>query len=94
MVKTPSLKPCPFCGGKDIRFSMKIDGKHYHVIRYRVAMYCNKCHTYGPITFTEEVLRTNYAGREAIKKDDAVKVQAENLWNGRATNETPHINEH
>ena len=45
--KTNELKPCPFCGGKDIRFSNKTAsaGKNRHVM-----MYCNNCHAYGART--------------------------------------------
>ena len=45
------LKPCPFCGSKDVFFTSYYDelyeGKIYHIR-------CNKCATLGPIEATEQ----------------------------------------
>ena len=35
------LKPCPFCGNTDIRYSLKITGRFD--VGYHASMYCNKC---------------------------------------------------
>lgn len=37
------IKPCPFCGSDDIKYS----NKHAGYYKYHVAMFCNSCHCYG-----------------------------------------------
>ena len=76
------LKPCPFCGGTDIRYSLKVTG-HFDV-RYHAAMYCNECHCYGARTLTKFVPHDYYKGRTAIENDAEVKEMAERAWNRRA----------
>ena len=75
------LKPCPFCGSTDIRYSLKITG-HFDV-RYHASMYCNKCHCYGARTLTEKVNHNDYKGRTQIEKDETIKQKAIDLWNTR-----------
>ena len=75
------LKPCPFCESTDIRYSLKITG-HFDV-RYYAAMYCNKCHCYGPRTLTKVVPHDDYKGRQEIEKDNSVKQEAIEAWNRR-----------
>lgn len=82
MVKTPSLKPCPFCGSKDICYSTKIS-RHFEV-RYFATMYCNKCHCYGPRTLSKVINRDDYKCRDDIAKDDTIKANAIDAWNRRA----------
>jgi Lar family restriction alleviation protein len=81
VVLMDELKPCPFCGGTDIRYSLKITG-HFDV-RYHAAMYCNKCHCYGARTLTGTVRHDNYKGRTAIENDAAIKAEAIEAWNRR-----------
>ena len=76
------LKPCPFCGGTDIRYSLKVTG-HFDV-RYHAAMYCNDCHCYGARTLTKYVPHDYYKGRTAIEKDPEIREMAERAWNRRA----------
>lgn len=78
------LKPCPFCGSKDIRYSLKITG-HFDV-RYHASMYCNKCHCYGARTLTETISHNDYKGRRAIEQDKNIKRKAIETWNRRAEN--------
>ena len=75
------LKSCPFCGGTDIRHSLKISGKRD--IYYHSVMYCNKCHTYGPRVMSEKFDHNNYKGRYAIEKDESLKIKAIEAWNRR-----------
>ena len=77
------LKRCPFCGGKDIRYSLKITG-HFDV-RYHAAMYCNKCHCYGARTLTKTVRCEDYKGRTEIENNAEVKAAAIEAWNRRYT---------
>lgn len=76
------LKPCPFCGGTDIRYSLKITG-HFDV-RYHAAMYCNNCHCYGARTLTKTVRHEDYKGRTEIENNVEVKQNAIEAWNRRA----------
>ena len=43
---TSKLKPCPFCGSTKLDFSHKVGD--YHGNKYRIAIYCKSCRTYGP----------------------------------------------
>lgn len=75
------LKPCPFCGSTDIRYSLKVTG-HFD-IRYHAAMYCNKCHCYGARTLTKIIRHDDYHGRRQIEEDKDIRQQAEDAWNNR-----------
>lgn len=77
------LKPCPFCGSEDIRYSLKITGRFD--IQYHASMYCNKCHCYGKRTLTKRVGRDDYKGRSNIEKDENIKLDAIKAWNTRTT---------
>ena len=79
------LKPCPFCGGTDIRYSLKITG-HFDV-RYHASMYCNKCHCYGARTLTESINHDDYKGRHYIEKDETIRQKAVDKWNTRTQND-------
>lgn len=78
------IKPCPFCGGTDIRHSLKISGKQD--IYYHSVMYCNKCHTYGPRVLSDKFNHLDYKGRYAIEKDEQLKNKAIEAWNNREEN--------
>lgn len=78
------LKPCPFCGGKDIRYSLKITGRFD--VKYHASMYCNKCHCYGARTLTQSMRHNDYKGRQQIEKDENIKQQAIEKWNRRVDN--------
>jgi len=75
------LKACPFCGGNDIRFSLKTRG--VREIKYHATMYCNDCHCYGKRTLTQSIPSSNYSGRRAIKNDKTVQELAIAAWNTR-----------
>lgn len=85
IIKGLELKPCPFCGSTDIRYSLKVTG-HFDV-RYHASMYCNKCHCYGARTVTEQVSDNDYKGRSSIERDETIKQKAIEAWNRRADNE-------
>ena len=82
---TDKLKPCPFCGSTDIKYSLKITG-HFDV-RYHASMYCNKCHCYGARTLTKSIRHNDYKGRHQIEADESIRKQAEEAWNRRADND-------
>ena len=76
------LKPCPFCGGTDIRCSFKVAGRF--IKQYRVAMFCNDCHAYGPRILTIKKEHDDYRGRDAVTKDERYEAEATEAWNRRA----------
>ncbi len=82
---TDKLKPCPFCGSTDIRYSLKITG-HFNV-RYHASMYCNKCHCCGARTLTKSIRHNDYKGRLQIEEDKSIRQQAEDVWNRRPDND-------
>lgn len=75
------IKPCPFCGGNDIRYSTKVKG-HFEVY-YHATMYCNKCHTYGPRVISKSVYNGDYGNRRKIENDEELKIKAIDAWNNR-----------
>lgn len=80
------LKPCPFCGGEDIRFSVKTTTINF-ARAYHFAMYCSKCHCYGARALWK------YDGkmrRVDIDRNDSFKAQAIEAWNRRAGEEDKH----
>lgn len=81
MNEESKLKPCPFCGSEDIKYSIKITG-HFDV-QYHATMYCNKCHCYGKRTLTNKVIHNDYKGRQAIEDDESIKNEAIKAWNTR-----------
>ena len=71
------LKPCPFCGGNKIDYSIKTTGRWER--KYHMAMYCKECNCYGArvlVTPTE----TN---RYDIEKNTEYKKLAIEAWNRR-----------
>lgn len=74
------LKPCPFCGGDNIGYSVK-GAKDYPF--WYVAMYCKTCHCYGART-RATVQIDGWIGRRAIEASADAKAQAIELWNRRA----------
>lgn len=83
MIEGIRLKPCPFCGGKDIRYSIKSAGKWKGM--YHASMYCNKCHCYGARILYDA---NSYAGykRYTVEKDEELKSKAMEAWNERRDN--------
>jgi Lar family restriction alleviation protein len=69
------LKPCPFCGGENIDFSMKTTNSGYHA-----TMYCRKCHCYGARVLVHPTERT----WDGIRRNASYKGKAIEAWNRRA----------
>lgn len=75
------IKPCPFCGSKNIGYSTKkrnAIGYSYYV----VSMYCKDCGAYGPTVLTEHFDHYDY-DNWVDKDKDPCKEQAINCWNKR-----------
>ena len=71
------LKRCPFCGGEDIRYSLKTMGRREGT--YHVAMYCNKCNCYGARTIIKPLEETRWQ----IENNEKYKEIAIKAWNTR-----------
>ena len=71
------LKPCPFCNGENIDYSVKTTGRWER--KYHVAMYCKDCNCYGKrvlITPTE-------ISRYDVERNAEYRQLAEDAWNTR-----------
>ena len=77
------LKPCPFCGDKNIAFSIKTTTVAFKRA-YHFAMYCMKCHCYGRRVFW---LHDGEMNRIDIERNEDFKQQAIDAWNRRANDE-------
>lgn len=75
------LKPCPFCGGEDIKFSLKTTGRWER--KYHLAMYCNDCHCYG----TRSIITPTEDTRSQVEKNKEYEQIAIEKWNRRADDE-------
>ena len=72
-----SLDPCPFCNDTDIRYSVKTTTLNFKRA-WHVAMYCNKCHCYGPrVLIRPDTSLT----RHTIEHGAEFKALAEKAWN-------------
>lgn len=72
------LKPCPFCGGKDIELSIK---KTRYPFWY-TSMLCTKCNCYGARTRVT-VEGTGWISRDDIVNSENTRRIAIEAWNRR-----------
>ena len=77
------LKPCPFCGSTDIRYSIKIALHRRNKQQHRISMYCWKCNCYGART----VIDTSGRNRHEVEHDTNLERIAAETWNRRVNNE-------
>lgn len=73
-----NLKPCPFCGANDIRYSVKTATSNFERI-YHVAMYCYKCNCYGARVLIHPTERTRWD----VQHNNQYRELAETAWNKR-----------
>lgn len=78
---TEKLLPCPFCGGDDIRHSMKTNGGGPRR-RYHFTVYCNDCHCYSPRILSDYVRAGEWRGDWEGNKE--METAASKAWNSRA----------
>lgn len=71
--------PCPFCGGTDIRYSIKTTTISYKRA-YHVTAYCNNCHCYGPRILVKV---DEDASRYDVARDKQLEEAAYEAWNKR-----------
>lgn len=73
------LKPCPFCGSTDIRYSIKTAMHRGNKQIHRVAMFCWDCNCYGARTLIDTSGRNRYH----VEKDTRFEKIAIESWNRR-----------
>jgi transposase-like protein len=73
------MKPCPFCGSSDIRYSIKTSTSNFKRI-YHASWYCWDCNTYGPRVLYKPAEGVH---RPTVENDEGLKLTALELWNGR-----------
>ena len=85
-MKTPDLKPCPFCGGeaKLDKFRVSFNDGYPKYDGFAVVVRCKTCKALSP--YKRGTIHGSFKENEKEKAIDA--------WNRRATNETPYVNEH
>lgn len=73
------LKSCPFCGGSNLGYSIKIASKRPNDAVYHVSVYCKSCNCYGSRVLT-------HINPKSFSEDDfnEAKKEASELWNNRA----------
>ena len=81
-MKNDELKPCPFCGGRDIKYSTKSNHRG-RKLQYHASYYCNTCHCYGSRVLSQNVEQRDYKTRREMEKSETLKNNARLLWNVR-----------
>lgn len=74
-----SLKPCPFCGSKNLGFSLKVFSRQRYKTLYHACIFCKSCNCYGRRT----IISTDNRSLSDADKIDAEEKAIE-LWNKRA----------
>ena len=78
------LKPCPFCGGNNIGYSIKTTTIQFKRA-YHFSMYCKDCNCYGARTLWK--CDTNSINRVALERNEDFKQNAIKAWNTRTPKE-------
>ena len=73
------VKPCPFCGSSNIKFSCKVVNIKRTSSTYHVCMYCDDCKASSPRVLAH-ITVGNY---RLLDTDESFKEQALELWNKR-----------
>lgn len=78
--KGDRLKPCPFCGGENLDFSLKIATRGYNKeSMYHGVIYCKDCHAYG----TRVLCYSSQQYRYSEEEKEMFYQQAVKAWNTR-----------
>ena len=77
------LKPCPFCGYKNLDLSIKTKGDYYHCV-----IYCKSCRAYGPRTIlkldqNEHLYGPIRVNEKTLSKHN-IREKAAEAWNSRS----------
>lgn len=81
------IKPCPFCGGNDIKFSFKVASRKRTSATYHACMYCNDCKASSSRVLVH-VATENF---KLVENEDDFKEQATKLWNMRGSKADEHL---
>lgn len=81
------IKPCPFCGGSNIKFSFKVASRKRTSATYHACMYCNDCKASSPRVLVH-VATENF---KLVENEDDFKEQAIKLWNMRGSKADEHL---
>jgi hypothetical protein len=81
LVPDLELKPCPYCGGSDIRYSIKTTTISFERA-YHLTMYCWNCNCYGPRTLYKCGKQSE--NRVKLEMNTDFYTQAAEAWNRRA----------
>lgn len=73
------IKPCPFCGSSNIKFSFKVASRKRTSAVYHACMYCDNCKASSPRVLAHITVE-NY---RLLDTDESFKEQALELWNKR-----------
>ena len=71
------VKPCPFCGGSNIKFSFKVASRKRTSVVYHACMCCDDCSSPRVLA---HITVENY---RLLDIDESFKEQALELWNKR-----------
>lgn len=74
-----TVKPCPFCGGSNIKFSFKVASRKRTSAVYHACMYCNNCKASSP-RILAHIATGNY---RLLETDESFRKQDLELWNKR-----------
>lgn len=80
LIPEMELKPCPFCGGQDIRYSIKTTTIYFERA-YHFSMYCFKCNAYGKRVLHK--FGRESVNRVALERNSDYYKQAAEAWNNR-----------
>lgn len=73
------IKPCIFCGGINIKFSIKVASRKRTSATYHACMYCDDCKASSP----RVLVHVTCNNRILVENDEYFKEQALELWNRR-----------
>ena len=73
------IKPYPFVGGIDIKFSIKVASRKRTSATYHACMYCDDCKASSPRVLVHVIC----SNRSLVENDESFNAQALELWNRR-----------
>lgn len=80
--------PCPYCGSRKIRYSIKTNSK-FSDVWYNACCYCADCNAYGPRARSEKYnTSSGYLNRVNVENNTELMESAMKLWNTRAIKDT------